>query len=145
MANSRKGEIEIFLGDANRIIKFDYNAICDLEDFFKRPAHKIFDSKDGTVGMSTIRGSLYVGLQKYHKGVTVEEVGDWLQEVIVEGRYTEVATAVGQAFALALTGPEFQQDDSKNDKPQGAGAKKSKKGKKASTSPRSSNKPDDSE
>ncbi len=145
MANSVKGVVDIFLGNADRMIKFNYNAICDLEDFFKRPAHKIFDSEDGTVGMSTIRGCLYIGLQKHHKGVTVEEVGDWLQETIEEGRYTEVAAAVGQAFTLALTGPEFQKPDSKNPEPSTPGAKKGKKGKKASTSPRSSKEPVDSE
>ena len=137
-----KGIVEIFLGDKNRMVKFDYNAICELENFFKKPAQEIFD---GQVGMGTIRGSLYIGLQKYHKGVTVEQVGDWLQEVMDEGRYTEVATSVGEAFALALTGPEFQQDDPKNPEPSIPGAKKGKKARKRSTSRPSSNKPADSE
>lgn len=135
--NKMKGVVEIELGDANRLLKFDMNAIAELEAFFDRPSHKIFDQKRG-VGIREIRGTLWVGLQRFHPGVKIEEVGDWLDEVMEEKRFNEVSEAVGTALMNALGA--LSEDESKNAEPPVKGAKP-----KSSTSRRSLPKPDVSE
>ncbi len=133
-----KGVVEVELGDANRMLKFDLNAICEMEAYFKKPASKIFDKERG-VALREIRGAMWIGLQSFHEGVKINEVGDWLQDAWDEGRFEEVSGLLGEAFALALAGPETEGEPIKNSVPPKKGAKK------GSTSRSSSSKPDASE
>ena len=140
--NRMKCVVEVELGDANRLIKFDLNAICDLEDFFKKPVSKIFDEERG-IALTEVRGTMWVGLRRFHDGgeLLLTKVGDWLQEAFEEGRFEEVSGQLGEALSLALVGPEPETkgESGKNSKPPKTGAKK------GSTSRSSSNKPDASE
>lgn len=134
--NKMKGVVEVELGGANRFIKFDFNSICELEAYFDKPATKIFDTKRG-IAMREIRGTMWIGLQRFHNGAEIDEVGDWLQEALEEGRFEDVSSRLGEALGLALRGPD-EEDPGKNPEPSKEGAKQ----KKGSTSRNSSNKPD---
>ncbi len=140
MANSIRGSVDVQLGGANRILKFDFNAICQLEKHFDKPAEKIFDEERG-IGLLEIRDTLYVGLLRYQTKITPEIVGDWLQEASEAGEFQHVSEKLGEALnqalgSLNLAGNEGE--DSKN-------SEAPKGGKKGSTSQRSSPKPAASE
>ena len=141
MANKAKGIVDIELGGTNYRLQFDFNAICELEDYFDRPAQQVFDESKG-IGMREIRGTLWVGLQRHHKGVTVDEVGEWLGDAVNNGQFEQLANTLGSAIAYALHGgkpEELEEAAGKNEEPPKKGAKK------GSTSRRSSNKPGVSE
>lgn len=126
--NKMKGIVEVHLGGASRRIKFDLNAICDLESHFDKPAHEIYSEG---VGVKIIRDTLWVGLQRYQDGVKINEVGDWIEEAVEEGRFAEVAEKIGEALSFALSGMSTTEAESaagKNPEPPKEGAKK--KGKK---------------
>lgn len=141
--HSMKGVVEILLDGAKRMVKFDFNAICELEDYFGKPAQNIFDVERG-IALREIRGTLWIGLQRFHEGIKLNTTGDWIQGAMEEGRFEEVSGQLGEALQLALgalNGPDKKAGPGKNPEPPKTGAKKSK----ASTSQSSSNKPDDSE
>lgn len=138
MANKgMKGVVEIYLGGSKKMVKFDFNAICDLEEYFDRPAMKIFDLKKG-VAFREIRGTLWVGLKRHHEDVDIEDVGDWIQDAAQEGRLEQVSEQLGEALSIGLAGLA---GPVKNPKPPKAGAKKSS----ASTSRPSSSKQEGSD
>lgn len=136
MANSMKGVVDVELGDANRQIKFDFNAICALEEYFGKSAAEIFNTEDGTIEMRTIRGAMWVGLQRHHPGVEIEDVGQWLGEAIEENRFEDVSNKLGEALSQALGGKASKEAPGKNPEPPTKGATK-----KGSTSKNSSGKP----
>ena len=77
--------------------------------------------------MNVIRGSLFIGLKRYHSGVSVEDVGKWLGAAIKDGTFGAVGEKLGEAVGYALAGPgDTEDDDSGNAEPPKAGAKKKK-------------------
>lgn len=99
-----RGAVDVELGGSNKILKFDFNALCEMEEHFGVPAQVLFN-KD-RVGLRTLRDSLYIGLRRFHEGVTVEEVGDWLEEAAGQGRFQTVAEKLSEALQFALNGLE---------------------------------------
>lgn len=136
MANDIRGSVDVMLGGTNLILKFDFNAICQLEKHFGRPAEKIFDEERG-IGLLEIRDTLYVGLLRFQSGVTPEIVGDWLEESDFRHVSEKLGEALNQALG-SLKPEEVEGEDSKN-------SEAPKGGKKGSTSRRSSRKPAASE
>lgn len=92
MANLKRGEVDIFIGGTERRLKFNFNALCELEKLFGRPVQDIFTK--GNVGMLVIRDSLFVGLKNSKPDLNPEEVGYWLENDIDKlGEFTEALTA----------------------------------------------------
>lgn len=138
-SNSVRGSVEIELGGVKRTVKFDLNALCELETHFDKPSHLIFDTERG-IGLREIRDTLWIGLQRFHKGVELDHVGNWLQAAAEEGRIEEVSTQLGKAMSFALNGLGGEEEPSGNPEPPQTGAATED-----STSQDSSNKPAESE
>lgn len=133
MANKIKGSVDVRLGGANRILKFDFNAICELEAHFDKPAERIFDQERG-VGLKEIRDTIYIGLLRFQPQVTPEMVGDWLETSAEAGEFQHVSEKLGEALNNALGGMRAEETDLGNVEPSKGGKKK------GSTTKRSSSK-----
>lgn len=112
MANSKRGEVIVEIGGDSRVLVYDYNAICELEELCggKSIAY-IFGFGDEEqlkerVGFSVIRKAVFVGLKRKNKGLTIEKVGAWLADE--QHRIGEVVTAVSRAILLASNGSDAQ-------------------------------------
>ena len=106
--------------DKPREIKYNFNAMCELEEIFEgKPLTRIFEN----AGMLQIRALLYVGL-KYagDRKITQEEVGDLLsdhyfvQRKPLEGLFAQVQKAmVKGGFSSVVEdkegNPPVQEDD----------------------------------
>lgn len=60
--NYRKGEVMVEFGSDAKLIRFDLNAMCILEQNLEAPFHTILK----TLGYNAVREALFVGLR--HKG-----------------------------------------------------------------------------
>ena len=100
MANPYKGAVDIRIGGENRQMKFDMNALCNLEDVLKKPVSEIFDS--GNLGLSAVRAGIYCGLLTYNKRVTLEQVGTWMSDDM--DQFDTYVAALGEALTHAVGG-----------------------------------------
>ena len=104
MANPYRGEAAITIGGKERTLKFDHNALADLEDLLGgRSVLKII--RNGEVGSSFLRTAIAVGL-RHESLVKPTLVGKWLSES--PERYSQHASAVLKAITLAIKGPGFE-------------------------------------
>lgn len=88
--------------DRTRNIRLNTNALVKFEEILKKPLSEI-----GTAfGLKEIRAALYVGLVHEDKDLTLETVGDLIDNVGVE----YVADKVGEALQLAI-GKRVQDSD----------------------------------
>jgi hypothetical protein len=72
MNNYRKGEVEVEFGNDARLIRFDLNAMCILEQNLGLPFHAIMKS----LGYNAVREAIFVGLRhKGNKKLSRAEVG----------------------------------------------------------------------
>ena len=95
MANVHRGEVRLEIGGRDRVLRFDMNALAELEDRLKMPLSLIFN--ENNVGVRTIRECLFVGLRHRDRKLTPKDVGDWMEF----DRMTEYGEVIGQALALA--------------------------------------------
>jgi len=83
MANRFFGEAEAKLADDRRLtLRFDFNALCEVEDAAKRPIAEVMNelstsSKRRTPPrLSTLRALVFGGLAHHHPELSREDVGD---------------------------------------------------------------------
>lgn len=84
MANRERWEVDLQMGDETYTICLDLNAMALVEDHFSTPQkevqfHEAF-AKLEKGGVRYIRAVIWAGLQKYHKGLSIEAVGDLIQK-----------------------------------------------------------------
>jgi hypothetical protein len=82
-----KSYVEVELNGKNKLIKFDFNAVADVEEYFNKGIGRIFH--EDQVGLNTIRIFYWAGLKWKDKGVTPQVVGNWLGEKLQEGASIE--------------------------------------------------------
>lgn len=75
---SLKGATDIFIGGKNRQMKFDFNALIELEEITGNPITDIFSEEKLKLG--TVRAAIFCGLRTFDKRLNIEQVGDWLFE-----------------------------------------------------------------
>jgi len=106
MSNPIRGEVEIELGGQTRVLRFDMNALCELEARLQMPIGKIFDSS--FMGIRVIREALHVGLTaKGDRRLTVKMVGDWMTSDQLE----YLGEKLGEALKFALGVDEKELED----------------------------------
>jgi hypothetical protein len=119
VANAKKAEVPIKLEGKEYRLRFDFNALAEMEDEFKEPVHVFLAGLTGnkSVGVKMIRQFIFHGLQANHSDefVDVESVG----AVLDLGSIKEYADAMSRALSLALTGSE-PGENKKNGKVRGA-------------------------
>lgn len=100
MANKHRGEVDIEIGGQTRILRYDMNALAELETDLDASVGTLFDDP----GIRVMRHALYIGLKAGGmRRVTVNQVGNWMDFRHME-HYGE---KLAEALALALgTGDE---------------------------------------
>lgn len=113
MATKRFVNVEI--GGENRQLKFDFNAVADLEDFFGKGIGSIMSEEQ--VGFRTIRAMYWAGLKWRNRKLTVNQVGHWLQDEIENGTdFEELFQPVIEAMqAAGLLGTDDESDDANSE------------------------------
>lgn len=109
MANPHRGEVGIEIGGKERILKYDMNAIAEMEEHLGASVMSIFDG-GGNVGLRQIRALLYFGMKGGDQSLTLKKVGE-MCEMPKLGYYTE---KILEAITLFFGPSEGQADESKN-------------------------------
>ena len=94
MANKQKALVSITLGGKKRNIRFDLNALAEIEDAIGVPMSKMGEIE---LGVKTVRTMLWAGLIHENPELTEREVGSFVDFDNLE----EVQTKVSEAFAAA--------------------------------------------
>ena len=108
---------EIELMGKLRRIKFDYNALADLEDTAGKSIGTLF-TDESNIGFSTIRLLVWAGLRHDERGLTLQRTGLMIDQYMSDGG--ELSTLL-QPFFAALkackafkSGGDEGDDESKN-------------------------------
>ena len=121
MANPKRGEVSVEIGGESRMLVYDYNAICELEELCggKSIAY-IFGFGDEEqlrerVGFSVIRKAVFIGLKRKNKSVTLDKVGAWLADE--QHRIGEIVASVSKAIIVASNGGEAPKEAADEEHP----------------------------
>lgn len=79
--------VEIELGGKTRKLRYDFNALADIEDKAKVGIGALLSGE--RIGFSTIRLLLWGGLKHENRGLTIDVTGGMVQKYIDEGGNTE--------------------------------------------------------
>ena len=95
------------LGGKTRNIRYNFNALCDVEEATGKPITEIS-------GISSIRVLLWAGLRWEDKGLTMQRVGMWIEEYLQnDGQIEDLANAA----TLAINGSGIMKKQQENDEP----------------------------
>lgn len=94
MANKQRGYVNINL-DRPRKLRFDTNALAELEDALGQPV-TAFDQ--GNVGIKTLRAMIWAGLLHELPDLTVREAG----KLMDDGDLQEISSKLTEALELAF-------------------------------------------
>jgi hypothetical protein len=72
----KQGYAKVTFDGEERLLRFDFNAMADLEDHFDKGIAAIMDKN--RIGFSTIRGLYWAGLKWKMPGLSLEKVGNML-------------------------------------------------------------------
>lgn len=99
MANRERGQVGFQAGGKAWTIKLGVNAMCEIEDATDKSISEIGvllgDPKTATIKL--VRAVMWGGLQEYHDGVTVKEVGGIIDDIGM----AEAGKLIGEAFTAA--------------------------------------------
>lgn len=121
-ANYRKGEVEVEFGDDAKLIRYDLNAMCVLEQNLGAPFHTILK----TLGYNAVREALFVGLRhKGNKKLTRAQVGTMMASghdgqdfnYYAACVYEAVQGATGQDLSETIAALRGEDDDEGDDEP----------------------------
>lgn len=114
---SERSFVEVELGGKARLLKFDFNAVCEIEERTGKGVGAIFTEQH--VGFNTVRLFLWAGLKWKIPGLQPQQVGQWLQEEAEKGKqpmtYLEpVMVALKRAKILREVTPDDLEKNSMN-------------------------------
>lgn len=96
------GGVRFDLGGKSRVLRFDFNALCAVEEATG------INALDGEVWVAptakTARALLWASLLHEDPGLTIQEVGSWL----TPHNFQSVADALASAYGAAMGGGEEQ-------------------------------------
>jgi hypothetical protein len=79
-------------------LRFDYNALCALEEYSRLPIGELWERLTGSVHLRDIRSIIWAGLLHEDRSLTPEAVG----EMIDFAKMSELAESVTKALDLAF-------------------------------------------
>lgn len=83
MANREKGEASLQIGDETYTLCLDLNAMAIIEEYFSTPTKDVqfyeAFAKLEKGGIRYTRAFIWAGLQKHHKGLSIEATGELIQ------------------------------------------------------------------
>jgi hypothetical protein len=89
--NKQRGFVEIELNGEVKRLRYTLNSLAILEE---KLGVKMSKLNDVEMGMREIRSFLWVGLIHEDKGLTEEEVGDWVDVDLMD----YISEKIGEAF-----------------------------------------------
>lgn len=106
MANAQRGEVRLSHDGTDYTLRYDVNAICNLEDALDQPIGAVVESMaDSNVSMRLVRAVFQAGLTP---SVSLDVAGRIMSD-IGTGKVSE---KIGKAFSLA-----FPEGDASEGKP----------------------------
>lgn len=100
MANIRKGEVEVELGGESRLLRFDMNALCELEE--KRGQSILEILGRPSVQMRDIRDALFFGMKARDRKLTPERVAQLMNDDVLREGMGPAMVRYSAAIAKAV-------------------------------------------
>jgi hypothetical protein len=109
--------VQVELGGKEKLLKFDYNSVSDLEAHYGKGIGAILD--EAQFGFHTARMFYTFGLRWKEPGITPQRVGELLGEKINEGATLEtifepITQALNKSKLLGNIQPEEEEEEGKN-------------------------------
>ncbi|AGK52034.1 hypothetical protein [Bacillus sp. 1NLA3E] len=110
-----KTYVEVHFGGKQRLLKYDVNSACDLEDHFGKGVPAILNEEQ--IGFRLCRGFYWAGLKWKEHGLTIQRVGLMLNKEIQEEGKTimdmmePVMDALKKSRLLNAPKDEFDEQD----------------------------------
>lgn len=98
MANPALSEVTLKVADAEYILKYSTNAICELEDLLNKGLNEIVSD---LARLSTVRAMLWAGLRAKQPDVTIKSAG----EIIDKCGMVAATDVIGKALNVAFPPP----------------------------------------
>jgi hypothetical protein len=97
---NNKAYVSVTIGDEEKLMKFDFNAIADVEEHFGKGISRVFDKE--TIGFRTIRALYWAGLKWKEPGLTIPRVGTMLSKELEDGAtFESLMEPISEAMAAA--------------------------------------------
>ncbi len=111
MANSKKAEVPVRIGGKVLVLRFGNNAIAEIEDHFDGSnIAEVTKALASGLSISKVRTLLYYGLKKKQPTLSMEDIGDLMDEDDFEEGLKEYAKAINRALAFYFTGEEPKEE-----------------------------------
>ncbi len=105
MANRELGEISFDVGDKTYTMKIDANALAEMEAALSTDTRSMTWQQALTLvergQVLAIRALLWASLRRYHRGITIEQAGDLVQQMGSSGVNKQLEAAVKAAMPTA--------------------------------------------
>ncbi len=120
MANVHKGEVGFDLEGKPYTLRFSANALCELEDALDCGINAVAAqlSKPESLRLKTVRAVFWAGLQDRHPQVTLQEAGEMVTALTLQG----ALGLIGQGLSAAFPQVDGVEGDTKQRPPQPAPA-----------------------
>lgn len=92
MANKERGEAKVVLGDSEYTLRYDLNALVELEDKMGVPLSEMGEMK---ITIRNVRSMLWAGILHENAEITEKEIGSHVDMENME----EVQSAISKAFS----------------------------------------------
>lgn len=93
MANSHRGEVDLVANEKTYTLKMDTRAISLAEDAESDGIGALLEEVEKSNKVGVMVTLLWASLQRHHKGITVEQVQDIVDEVGIKAVTSVLATA----------------------------------------------------
>lgn len=107
MANEKRGEVKVDIGDGTKKIRYTMNALIDFEDVTGKSVTEVGNNP----GMREIRALLWAGLRGAGSKWRIEDVGKHMHV----DKIAYYGEACGRALSLALGSDADEDEDEGND------------------------------
>lgn len=101
MGNIERGEVSFEVEGAGYVLRYDFNAFCELEDLFGQPIMEIlqvFNSDNAKFGFREMRKFIMAGLTSSNGEVDLKKCGELIHAV----GFTEVQNLILQAIEASF-------------------------------------------
>lgn len=98
MANPHKGEVVLQREGGPLTLRFDVNALAELEDLLDASCAVIISRMASDMRLNLLKALVWAACREHHPEVTLKEAGRIIQDVSVPAAEAAVTEAVRRAF-----------------------------------------------
>lgn len=107
-----KGTINIELENDVRVLKYNYNALCDFDDVARINLANM--SAQSQLSFSDMRAFIWAGMQ-WNGDPTLEDAGDLIDEIIQEHGFDYIGEKVEEALTSVFPQEEIEEIDEQDE------------------------------